>query len=182
MKQLYSLATCLLTLLCACNETLDLQNTFPSLESRILSRNSIESTSLPEGATALFNISGDFELTNRILTYSNRVWDSEEPISWPNQAKNIYLTAIHPALNEYSTNTLYTDNKLTDILIAQDTLKTGKEIEITFKHLFSSLTIHLNETMQEELQEISLTIPKIVTTLQPSNGACTSKVVHECSS
>lgn len=173
MKQLYSLATCLLTLLCACNETHDLQNTFPSLESRILSRNSIESTSLPEGATALFNISGDFELTNRIFTYSNRVWDSEEPISWPNQAKNIYLTAIHPALNEYSTNTLYTDNKLTDILIAQDTLKTGKEIEITFKHLFSSLTIHLNETMQGELQEISLTIPKIVTTLQPSNGACT---------
>ena len=173
MKQFYSIATCLLILLCACNDTLDLQKPSPSLESRILSRNTIENTSLPEGSTALFNISGDFELTNRILTYSNMIWDSEEPISWPNQAKNIYLTAIHPVLNEYSANTLYTDNKLSDILIAQDTLKTGKEIEITFKHLFSSLTIHLNETMQGELQEISLTIPKIITVLQPSNGTYT---------
>ena len=170
MKKIYSIATCLLTLLCACNETFDLQKTSPSFKSRILSRNSIGNTSLPEGSTALFNISGDFELTNRVLTYSNRVWDCEEPISLPNEAKNIYLTAICPAFNEYSVNTLYTDNKLTDILIAQDTLKTGKELEITFKHLFSSLTIRLNETMQKELQEISFTIPQIVTSLQPSNG------------
>ena len=173
MKQFYSIATCLLILLCACNDTLDFSKPSPSLESKILSRNTIGNISLPEGSTALFNISGNFELTNQILTYSNKIWNSEEPISWPNQAKNIYLTAIHPVLNEYSANTLYTDNKLSDILIAQDTLKTGKEIEITFKHLFSSLTIHLNETMQEELQEISLTVPKIVTTLQPSNGTYT---------
>ena len=175
MKKIYSIATCLLTLLCACNETFDLQPPSLSYESRILSRNTIDDTSLPEGATALFNISGDFQLTNQILTYSNRIWDSEEPISWPNQAKEIYLTAIHPVLNEYSEQTLYTENQLTDILIAQDTLKTGNEIEITFKHLFSSLSIHLNETIQKELQEISLTIPKVVTTLQPSNGNYTTE-------
>lgn len=175
MKKNYSIATCLLTLLCACNETFNLQPPSLSYESRILSRNTIDDTSLPEGATALFNISGDFQLTNQILTYSNRIWDSEEPISWPNQAKEIYLTAIHPVLNEYSEQTLYTENQLTDILIAQDTLKTGNEIEITFKHLFSSLSIHLNETIQKELQEISLTIPKVVTTLQPSNGNYTTE-------
>ena len=175
MKKIYSIATCLLTLLCACNETFDLQPPSLSYESRILSRNTIDDTSLPEGATALFNISGDFQLTNQILTYSNRIWDSEEPISWPNQAKKIYLTAIHPVLNEYSEQTLYTENQLTDILIAQDTLKTGNEIEITFKHLFSSLSIQLNETIQKELQEISLTIPKVVTTLHPSNGNYTTE-------
>ena len=175
MKKIYSIATCLLTLLCACNETFDLQPPSLSYESRILSRNTIDDASLPEGATALFNISGDFQLTNQILTYSNRIWDSEEPISWPNQAKEIYLTAIHPVLNGYSEQTLYTENQLTDILIAQDTLKTGNEIEITFKHLFSSLSIRLNETIQKELQEISLTIPKVVTTLQPSNGNYTTE-------
>ena len=175
MKKIYSIATCLLTLLCACNETFDLQPPSLSYESQILSRNTIDDTSLPEGATALFNISGDFQLTNQILTYSNRIWDSEEPISWPNQAKKIYLTAIHPVLNEYSEQTLYTENQLTDILIAQDTLKTGNEIEITFKHLFSSLSIQLNETIQKELQEISLTIPKVVTTLHPSNGNYTTE-------
>ena len=173
MKKHYLLATCILCLLCACNDTLDLQTPSPSLESRILSRNSIGSTSLPEGSTALFNISGDFQLTNQILTYTSHVWNSEEPIPWPEQPKNIHLTAIHPVLDEYTPNSLYTDNKLTDILIAQETLTTGNEIEITFKHLFSSLTIHLNETIQKELQEISLTIPQTISLLQPSNGTYT---------
>ena len=173
MKKLYSLATCILSLLCACNDTLELQTPSPSLESRILSRNSIGNTTLPEGSTALFNISGDFQLSNQVLTYTNHVWNSEEPIAWPDQPKNISLTAIHPVLDGYTSNTLYTDNKLTDILIAQETMTTGNEIEITFKHLFSSLTIHLNETIQKELQEISLTIPQTVSSLQPSNGTYT---------
>ena len=173
MKKLYLLATCILSLLCACNDTLDLQTPSHSLESRILSRNSIGNTSLPEGSTALFNISGDFQLSNQVLTYTNHVWNSEEPIAWPDQPKNISLTAIHPVLDGYTSNTLYTDNKLTDILIAQETMTTGNEIEITFKHLFSSLTIHLNETIQKELQEISLTIPQTVSSLQPSNGTYT---------
>ena len=173
MKKHYLLATCILCLLCACNDTLDLQTPSPSLESRILSRNSIGSTSLPEGSTALFNISGDFQLSNQVLTYTNHVWNSEEPIAWPDQPKNISLTAIHPVLDGYTPNSLYTDNKLTDILIAQETLTTGNEIEITFKHLFSSLTIHLNETIQKELQEISLTIPQTISLLQPSNGTYT---------
>ena len=175
MKKLYSIATCLLILFCACNETLDLTKPSPVYKSRILSRNTIDDTSLPEGSTALFNIDGDFQLTNQILIYSNNIWDSEEAISWPNQAKEIYLTAIHPVLNEYSEQNLYTENQLTDILIAQDTLKTGNEIEITFKHMFSSLTIQLNETIQKELQEMSLTIPKVVTTLHPSNGIYTTE-------
>lgn len=183
MKKLYLLATCILSLLCACNDTLDLQTPSPSLESRILSRNSIGNTYLPEGSTALFNISGDFQLTNQVLTYTNHVWNSEEPIAWPDQPKNISLTAIHPVLDGYTSNTLYTDNKLTDILIAQETLTTGNEIEITFKHLFSSLTIHLNETIQKELKEISLTIPQTVSSLQPSNATYTLEdeniTIHE---
>ena len=129
MKKLYSLATCILSLLCACNDTLELQTPSPSLESRILSRNSIGNTTLPEGSTALFNISGDFQLSNQVLTYTNHVWNSEEPIAWPDQPKNISLTAIHPVLDGYTSNTLYTDNKLTDILIAQETMTTGNEIE-----------------------------------------------------
>lgn len=175
MKQFYLITICLLTLFCSCNETLELQSSFSSFKGQITSRNTTGNTSLPEGSTALFNICGDFQLTNRILTYTNNVWNSEEPIPWPDKNKTIFLTAIHPVLDEYSSSTLYKSNKLTDILIAQDTLMTGNELEITFKHLFSSLTIHLNETVQKELQEISITVPKTVSSLQPSNGIYTIK-------
>lgn len=174
MKQIYSTTICLLALLCSCNESLELQSPPPSFKSQIISRNT-EKASLPEGSSALFNISGDFQLTNQILTYTNHVWSSEEPIQWPVPTRTIHLTAIHPALDEYSSNTLYTNNKLTDVLIAQDTLTTGNEIEITFKHLFSALTIRLNETIRKELQEISLTVPQTVSSLQPSNGTYTTE-------
>lgn len=172
MKQFYLTGISLLALLCSCNESLELQSPPPSLKSQIISRNT-GNASLPEGSTALFNISGDFQLTNQILTYTNHVWSSEEPIQWPAPTRSIHLTAIHPALDEYSSNTLYTNNKLTDVLIAQDTLTTDNEIEITFKHLFSALTIRLNETIRKELQEISLTVPQTVSSLQPSNGTYT---------
>ena len=174
MKQFYLTAISLLTLLCSCNETLELQSPLPSIKSQIISRNT-GNASLPEGSTALFNISGDFQLTNQILTYSNHVWNCEKPIQWTDSNRTIYLTAIHPALDEYSSNILYTNNKLTDILIAQDTLTTGNELEITFKHLFSSLTVRLNETIRKELQEISLTVPQTVSSLQSSNGTYTIK-------
>jgi len=171
-----------LTLLCACNETLELQPQSPSFKSQIISRNT-GNASLPEGATALFNISGDFQLTNQVLTYTNHVWNSDEPFQWPSPTQTVYLTAIHPVLDEYSSNNLYTDNKLTDVLIAQDTLTTGNELEITFRHLFSALTVRLNETIRKELKEISLTVPKFVSTLQPTDGSYTTETgnltIHE---
>ena len=172
MKQFYLTAISLLTLLCSCNETIELPSPPPSFKTQIISRNT-GNTSLPEGSTALFNITGDFQLTNRILTYTNNIWSSEEPIQWPVPTNKIYLTAIHPALDEYSSSTLYTDNHLTDVLIAQDTLTTGNKLEITFKHLFSALTIRLNETIRKELHEIALTVPHTVSSLQPSNGKYT---------
>lgn len=172
MKRFYLTAISLLALLCSCNETLELQFPLPSFKSQIISRNT-GNASLPEGSTALFNITGDFHLTNQILTYTNNIWSSKEPIQWPVSTNNIYLTAIHPVLDEYSSRTLYTDNKLTDILIAQDTLTTGNDLEINFKHLFSALTIRLNETIRKELHEISLTIPQTVSSLEPSNGKYT---------
>ena len=172
MKKFYLTAISLLILLCSCNETFELPSPPSPFQSQIISRNT-GNASLPEGSTALFNITGDFHLSNCILTYTNNTWSNEEPIQWPVSINKIYLTAIHPALDEYSSSTLYTDNKLTDVLIAQDTLTTGNKLEITFKHLFSALTVRLNETIRKELLEISLTIPQTVSSLQPSNGKYT---------
>lgn len=174
MKIFYLTTLCLLTMLCACNETFELQPQSLSFKSQLISRNT-GSASLPEGSTALFNISGDFQLINQVLTYTNHVWNSEEPFQWPTSAQTIYLTAIHPALEDYSSSTLYVNNKLTDVLIAQDTLTTGNELKIAFRHLFSALTIRLNETIRKELQDISLTVPQIVSSLQPTNGTYTTE-------
>ena len=57
-----------------------------------------------------------------------------------------------------------------DILISQHTFQRGASIELQFKHLFSLLTIHLEETIQNEWQEIRLSVPVKVDNISPSTG------------
>lgn len=169
MKHLYLIATCLCILFYACNDITETNRLHPTFKSHFFSRTS-NNPSFSDGATALFNISGALDITNQIFTYSGNSWQSEESYEWNGQEGYIYLTAIYPALEEYTYNNLYVSNRLTDILISQDTLPANNRIEIKFKHLFSSLTIHTNEVVQNELQEIKLTTPLIITSLNPTNG------------
>lgn len=160
---------------CACNEPFDIYPQQIPLKSSVFSRTATY-ISLPDGATALFNINGAFQLTNQLFTYTDHTWKSENVLQWEEQEENCYLTAIYPAFNEYSYQTLYIDNQLTDLLIAQDTLKPGNDIKLTFKHLFSSLTIQLNEIIKTEIQDINLTIPQTVSWVDPTNGNYTLEI------
>lgn len=175
MKFTIFLITTLFLCFCACNEPFDIYPQQPPLKSCILSRTATYA-SLPDGSTALFNISGAFQLTNQLFTYTNHTWKSENALQWEDQEGNCYLTAIYPALNEYSYQTLYINNQLTDLLIAQDTLISGNDIELTFKHLFSSLTIQLNEIIKAEIKNIKLSIPQIVSWVDPINGNYTLEI------
>lgn len=174
MKHFILITACLLTGLCACYEAPEIQPQYSFLKSRILSRTSTENSSLPDGATALFNITGALQLTDQVFTCFNNHWECDNELSWDSRNGDIYLTAVHPVLNEYTGSTLYKDNKLTDVLIAKDTLTSGNKVELTFKHLFSSLTVHIQEDIREELQEFSLTVPQTITTLIPSDGSYTT--------
>lgn len=169
MKYHYLIATCLCALFYACNDISETHSAHPSFNPHFFSRTT-ENPSFPDGATALFHISGALEIINQTFTYSGDSWENGESYEWNGQEEYAYLTAIYPAMKEYSYNTLYTSNRLEDILISQDTIPTRNQIEIKFRHLFSSLTIHMNELIQKELQEIKLTTPAVITSLDPSNG------------
>lgn len=174
MKHFYLTVTCLCILFCACNDLAENNHPQSSLNSHFFSR-ATESPSFSNGSTALFNISGAMEIINQIFTFSGDSWKNEETYEWDGQEGYIYLTALHPALEEYSYNTLYSSNELTDILISQDTLPVSNRIEIKFKHLFSSLTIRTNELIQCDLQEIKLTTPFIITSINSSTGQYTTE-------
>lgn len=173
MKHLTIIAICLSVLLNACHEITDIDSRQPTFDCTIRSRLT-EHVSLPDNSTALFNISGAIQITDQLFTYTNHTWKSEEPFEWEGQEGYIHLTAIYPAMEEYTVQTMYTANKLTDVLIAQDTLQTNQDIEIRFSHLFSSLTIHANDVIQKELQEIRLTVPQSVSSLNASTGEYTT--------
>ena len=66
---------------------------------------------------------------------------------------------------------------MADVLIAQKTYQGKENITLQFKHLFSSLTIHIEETLLESIKDIQLTIPVKVSHIFPKEG--TFSIIEE---
>lgn len=137
----------------------------------IYSRGLKTDTSLSEGDLALFNASGALQIDNEILTYSGSHWINNNTWEYTSNGE-VYMTVLHPVYADtiYTSENLYSEGELEDILIAQDTISNFSDINLSFKHLFSLLTIHVDSSLQEDLTELQLTVPLMVSTISPSTG------------
>lgn len=162
--------------LLACNEPI-IPDTIISdnIKQTPISRSILTHDTLPDGSVALFNTQGSLNLQNQLLTLHNNRWESDSPIHWNNDIDTTYLTALYPSYNNlsYSYCSIYTDNLLTDILIAKDTIIGKKNIEISFKHLFSQLIINVAPSLQHTLEEIRLTVPMRINDISPKTSQLT---------
>ena len=125
----------------------------------ISTRVSNDITSLPTNSQALFHTSSG----TSIFTFDGNHWNGNQSIfSFSSTTPNV-LTALYPAYNGEKpiTENPYTNNELEDVLIAQSTYTNEQNIELTFKHLFSTLTIHLLSPLKESITRISLEVPMI---------------------
>ena len=121
-------------------------------------------SSLPEGSQALFNASGGISITNNVYTYEGHSWKNND-ITQTSNSTETTLTALYPAYNganNFITQNPYTtDGALEDVLMAQAIFTDQTNIELEFHHLFSLLTIHVQDELNETLSEISLKAPKV---------------------
>ena len=129
-------------------------------------------SSLPEGSQALFNASGGISITNNVYTYDGHSWKNNDIIQTSSATETI-LTALYPAYNganDFITQNPYTtDGALEDVLMAQAVFTNQTNIELKFHHLFSLLTIHVQDELNETLSEVSLKAPK-VENINPISG------------
>ncbi|MBQ8442904.1 MAG: fimbrillin family protein [Bacteroides sp.] len=163
----------LIVLVYACHsEQVNLSYPLPS-SSSILSRGESESTSLPVGSQILLNANGGISLENEIFTYNGNIWTNGQDIDWTEVQTETTVTALYPtyADNLYTSDNLYADGTLEDVLIAQETLSEKEEINLHFKHLFSSLILHIDPTLEANIQEFALTIPVKVEKIVPQDGS-----------
>ena len=125
----------------------------------ISTRVSNDITSLPTNSQALFHTSSG----TSIFTFDGNHWNGDQSIFSFSSATPNVLTALYPAYNgeKAITENPYTNNELEDVLIAQSTYTNEQNIELTFKHLFSTLTIHLLSPLKESITRISLEVPMI---------------------
>lgn len=146
------------------------------LPGNIYARGILTNENLPEGSTALFNTSGSIQITNEIFQLTNGQWCTDKESIWDNDiTDSTFLTVLYPIFSGhvYSTETLYAGNELEDVLIAQDTLLSKTDIQLEFNHLFSKLTIHLDESIMNTVESISITTPKQVSSINPTTGTYT---------
>ena len=129
-------------------------------------------SSLPEGSQALFNASGGILITNNVYTYDGHSWKNNDIIQ-TSSATETTLTALYPAYNEANNfitqNPYTTDRALEDVLMAQAVFTDQTNIELEFHHLFSLLTIHVQDELNETLSVVSLKAPK-VDNINPISG------------
>ena len=127
-----------------------------NLVGKISTRGSNDIPSLPTGSQALFNAQGG----TSVFTFDGNKWNGNQDIF---SGSSTEVTALYPAYNGNSliTENPYTSDGLEDVLIAQSTITSEKNIELTFKHLFSKLTIHILSPLKESVNRISLEMPMI---------------------
>lgn len=142
------------------------------LTCEILTRGLNNNTHLSAGSTILLNATGGLQISNETFTYNGTKWISTHPYNWTDLQEETSITALYPVYDDqqYRAENIYSEEGLEDILISQHTFQRGASIELQFKHLFSLLTIHLGETIQNEWQEIRLSVPVKVDNISPSTG------------
>lgn len=137
------------------------------------------SYNLPAGSMILVHATGGLQIENEVFTYNGTTWESNQNYQWTDLQHDTQITALYPVYENllYTMDNLYTETGLEDILICQDTLPNKENIVLEFKHLFSSLTIHLEETILDELDNITLTVPYKISQIFPADGTFT--FIHE---
>ena len=155
----------------ACQSEHTIPNTLQPLSIQIQSRGATLE-SLPIGSTILFNATGQLQVENKKLTYNGNHWESEQPFQWSSTQEHTHITAIYPICENYTYTSeyLYANGTLEDILIAQDTLSIQSDINLEFHHLFSLLNVEVEDSLLKKLQDIRLTTPYKITSLSPSTG------------
>ena len=173
MKRVINLLSVIVLMIAyACNsEQVTLSQDLP-LTYSIQSRSENSSLSLPFGSQILLNAQGGIEIDNQIFTYNGSTWENGNDYHWSYSEETTDVIALYPTYpnNSYTLNHLYSNGELEDILMAQKTYSRKETILLQFEHLFSLFTINLEEALLENLQDIQLTTPTKVESIDPQDG------------
>lgn len=121
----------------------------PHLNSRTIE----EDTLLQNGSKISFYLKGAIE-TDTQLELENGIWKGALPDLGTPAPSSVDVTAVYPVL-ENPDNPYTTEGELTDVCYDEQTTA-PHTIKLTFKHLFARLSIELSESLQHQLEYISI--------------------------
>ena len=141
----------------------------------IYSRGENQAATIEAGSQALLNVRGMLDIDNEIFTFDGNSWKNTTEFKWSDTEATTYMTAICPVYGDktYTAENLYSNNKLEDILIAKDTLSSKADINLQFKHLFSSLEVTIENSLLQKIERIEVTTPYKISGISPITSEIT---------
>lgn len=141
----------------------------------IYSRGESQVATIEAGSQALLNVRGMLDIQNEIFTFDGNSWKNTTEFKWSDTEATTYMTAICPVYEDkvYTTENLYSNDKLEDVLTAKDTLSSKADINLQFKHLFSSLEVTIENSLLQKIERIEVTTPYKVSGISPITGEIT---------
>ncbi len=127
------------------------------------------------GSQILLNASGSLQIDNQVLTYIDNQWKARDEFGWTDGTETTNVTAFYPVYPDlaYTKENLYSKGGLEDVLYAKDEFTAGNTISLHFKHLFSLLTLQLNDDLQNGFQKIEVSCPTVVSAIAPESAEIT---------
>ena len=168
------LSTFILIGLTSCHTESIPQNDYAPI-ANIYSRGESQAATIEAGSQALLNVRGMLDIQNEIFTFDGNSWKNTTEFKWSDTEATTYMTAICPVYKDkaYTTENLYSNDKLEDVLIAKDTLSSKADINLQFKHLFSSLEVTIENSLLQKIERIEVTTPYKVSGISPITGEIT---------
>ncbi|MGL5273027.1 MAG: fimbrillin family protein [Phocaeicola sp.] len=131
-----------------------------------------ESLSLPAGSKILINASGALNAINQEYNWNGTSWVGEDKLIWDANEERASLLALYPFYSNYlyTSNELYSDEMLVDLLYDYKDIYDKKAINLAFKHRFSLLSISSSPEVKRQLKSVKLTIPCKVSSLSVTSA------------
>ena len=113
---------------------------------------------IPENGQIKFYSQGGITADGDILTLENGQWTGLKNDKWDTNGNDASIAAYYPVINNIAD--LYLESgELQDIVWCNTTAILGKNVNLTFSHMFAKLVINIESELNDTVKDVKVKIP-----------------------
>lgn len=113
---------------------------------------------IPENGQIKFYSKGGITADGDTLTLENGLWTGLKNDKWNTSGNDASIAAYYPVINDFSQ--LYSENgELQDMVWCKTTAELGKNVNLTFSHMFAKLVINIESELNDTVKDVKVKIP-----------------------
>ena len=113
---------------------------------------------IPENGKIKFYSQGGITADGDTLTLENGLWTGLKNDKWNTSGNDASIAAYYPVINDFSQ--LYSENgELQDMVWCKTTAELGKNVNLTFSHMFAKLVINIESELNDTVKDVKVKIP-----------------------